>query len=180
MKEHCQKFSSNTDFCGCQSWVNEPWEAFNMGFAHKGPVLVRSRNRYCFSVFLKVETARTKAVSESPSPSAGSFSGTDVALFLGSPTRASEDPWEHPGTGGPWPSPQPAQEPQYPPQMAGKLPSSLYPLKSAFTLSSWFAASGPDRQLPGLTCVPGILCWSPDPRTSGWGCVWRTDLPRGD
>ena len=33
-----------------------------MGSAHKGPVLVRSRNWYCFSVLLKVETARTKAV----------------------------------------------------------------------------------------------------------------------
>ena len=33
-----------------------------MGSAHKGPVLVRSRNWYCFSVLLKVETVRTKAV----------------------------------------------------------------------------------------------------------------------
>ena len=33
-----------------------------MESAHKGPVLVRSRNWYCFSVLLKVETARTKAV----------------------------------------------------------------------------------------------------------------------
>ena len=63
-----------------------------MGSAHKGPVLVRSRNWYCFSVFLKVETARMKAVLGLPSPSAGSFSGVDVTLYPGSPTRASEDP----------------------------------------------------------------------------------------